>query len=81
MSLAASRKFKRGIVEAVVAGATCEAPVSCGCCIVARTQIMKLGSLFKLDVPVFVCVERLSAMIRHRCLPAIKSAVICSGNV
>jgi len=61
MSLAASRKFKWGIVEAVVAGATREAPVSCGCRIVARTQIMKLGSLFKLDVPVFFCVKRLSA--------------------
>ena len=36
ISLAASRKFKWGIVEAVVAGATREAPVSCGCRIVAR---------------------------------------------
>ena len=61
MSLAASRKFKWGIVEAVVAGATREAPVSCACRIVARTQIMKQGSLFKLDVPVFFCVKRLSA--------------------
>jgi len=61
MSLAASRKFKRGIAEAVVAGSTREAPVSCGCRIVARTQIMKRGSLFKLDVPVFFCVKRLSA--------------------
>jgi len=61
MSLAASRKFKWGIVEAVVAGETREAPVSCACRIVARTQIMKRGSLFKLDVPVFFCVKRLSA--------------------
>jgi len=61
MSLSASRKFKWGIVEAVVAGATREAPVSSGCCIVARTQIIKRGSLFKLDVPVFFCVKRLSA--------------------
>jgi len=61
MSLAASLKFKWGIVEAVAAGATREAPVSCGCRIVARTQIMKLGSLFKLDVPVFFCVKRQSA--------------------
>jgi len=61
MSLAASRKLKWGIVEAVVAGATREAPVSCACRFVARTQIMKRGSLFKLDVPVFFCVKRLSA--------------------
>jgi len=61
MSLAASRKFKWGIVEAVVAGATREAPVSCACRIVARTQTMKRGSLFKMDVPVFFCVKRLSA--------------------
>jgi len=61
MGLAASRKFKGGIVEAVVAGATREVPVSCGCRIVARTQIMRLGSLLKLDVPVFFCVKRLSA--------------------
>jgi len=61
MSLAARRKFKWGIVEAVVAGAAREAPVSCGCRIDARTQIMKQGSLLKLDVPVFSCVNRLSA--------------------
>jgi len=61
MSLAASRKFKWGIVEAVVAEATREATVSCGCRIVARTQIMSLGSLFKLDLPVFFCVMRLRA--------------------
>jgi len=36
MSLAARRKFKLGIVEAVVAGAAREAPVSCGCRIDAR---------------------------------------------
>jgi len=53
MSFAASRMFKWGIVEAVVAGAAGEVPVSCGCRIVARTQIMKRRSLFKLDVPVF----------------------------
>jgi len=61
MSLPASRKMKWGIVEAVVAGAPREVPVSCGCRIVARTQIMKQVSLFKLDVPVFFCVKRLSA--------------------
>jgi len=36
MSRAASRKFKWGIAEAVVAGSTREPPVSCGCRIVAR---------------------------------------------
>ena len=61
MSLAACRKFKWGIVEAVVAGAAREAPVPCACRIVERTQIMKRGSLFKLDVPVFFCVKLLSA--------------------
>ena len=61
MSLEASRQFRWGIVEAVVAGATREAPVSCECRILARTHIRKGGSLFKLDVPVIFCVRGLSA--------------------